>query len=172
MIVKIKQIGTIKPPERANKTDAGYDIISVTEPEIRGELYKDTIFYKNIDYIEYKTNLFIAPQKDFHTLIHPRSSISNYNLVLANSVALIDEGYRNQISLRFKYIIQPEDIAILNVENSVYSVLCKINKNKIYKINEKIGQLVFEPTFYADFILTDKLDQTIRGEGGFGSSGK
>ena len=90
-------------------------------PIIIGEsIIRDDCFYplwKRVDYIEYKTALYISPQspetkfhnKEFyHTLIHPRSSIRKYNLVLANSIGLIDNDYRGEIICCFKYIFQPK----------------------------------------------------------------
>ena len=57
---------SIKRPEYEG--DAGYDLFSRAEPRVSGEpLGKNktlTAIYKNIDYIEYDTNLIIAPTNE------------------------------------------------------------------------------------------------------------
>jgi hypothetical protein len=49
-------------------------------------------------------------------------------------------------------------------------VLGNPDLSKIYKIGDKIAQLVFSPTINVDFVFVDELDQTQRGSGGFGST--
>lgn len=177
MIIKVKRTDNLVLPTRANKTDLGYDVVAMSEPNIVGNFteHNKLKFYKSIDYIEYETNLAIAPQKDinwrgierkFHTFAFPRSSISKYNLVLANSIGLIDNGYRHTILCRFKYIYQPEDLMISPYMN----VLTAINYNKIYKKGDKIAQLVPYKNIDINFEVVDNLDETDRNLGGFGSS--
>lgn len=159
----IKNVNGLNIPFRANQSDAGYDVIATSAPKIVGDQLGGN-FYKRIDYIEYETNLYIAPEGRFHTDLRPRSSISKYNLVLANSVGLIDAGYRNQILVRFKYVWQPEDYVI---ENG--AIMGAINVSKIYNHGDKICQLVPMETHDIDFFSIDKLDNNDRG-GGFGST--
>jgi dUTPase len=103
--VKVNTLDTIRYP--ANETDSGYDIIATSDPFIQGISIDKTDDYLSIDYIEYDTNLIIEPNDGYHTCVFPRSSISKYNLTLANSIGLIDNGYRGVIKLRFKYNAQP-----------------------------------------------------------------
>lgn len=171
----IKNVDGLVLPKRANETDAGYDVIATSDPKIVGEVSTGPA-YKRIDYIEYETNLYIAPDKksesgnfgisvfNFHTDLRPRSSISKYNLVLANSIGLIDRGYRNQILVRFKYIWQPEDYSF-----SDGIMIAVPQRNKIYQKGEKICQLVPMETHEIDFSIVDELDNNDRG-GGFGST--
>lgn len=161
----IKNSVGLNVPARANQTDAGYDVIATSDPKIVGELYGGPT-YKRIDYIEYETNLYIAPEGKFHTDLRPRSSISKYNLVLANSIGLIDKGYRNQILARFKYIWNPEDYSISND-----LLLGTPNLGKIYQKGDKICQLVPMETHDIEFISINELDNNDRG-GGFGSTDK
>ena len=78
-----------------SKGDAGYDLIASSSPKVVGEIYQGYLF-KNISYIEYETNISIEPNSDefedydFFSYLFPRSSISNYNLSLCNSVGVID----------------------------------------------------------------------------------
>ena len=97
----------------------------------------------------------------------PRSSVSKYNLVLANSIGLIDADYRGEVLIRFKYIWQPEDYK-LNTYNKLEGTP---NLERIYKKGDKICQLKVTKVEHAEFVLVDQLDSTQRGEGGFGSTG-
>jgi dUTP pyrophosphatase len=171
MKVYIKKIEGVVLPQRGSDLSAGYDIVATSDPKIVGG-GDFASSHKRIDYIEYETNLFIAPSMvTTHTLIHPRSSISKYNLVLANSIGLVDNDYRGMVICRFKYIWQPEDFTIIDKDNThLITLFGYINRDKIYKKGDKIAQLVFEPTIQVEFEIVDDLTQTQRGEGGFGST--
>lgn len=167
MKIYVKKIEGLTLPKKSSEVSAGYDIIATSDPKIVGVKQEES--WKSVDYIEYETNLFIAPEAiTFHTLIHPRSSVSKYNLVLANSIGLIDNDYRGMVICRFKYIWQPEDFR-MNTQNLLDGI---VNINKIYKKGDTMAQLVFEPTVMVDFELVDDLTKTKRGEGGFGSTDK
>lgn len=185
MKIFVKKIDGVELPTQGNMDDAAYDIVATSEPNIVGVKFERPLdginAWQKIDYIEYKTNLFISPQselkvksngtvlKKFHTLLLPRSSISKKNLVLANSVGLVDNGYRGEICFRFKYIFQPEDFVILpeHGRNRIYALL---NPDNIYKMGDRIGQMKAQPNVPIQFIFSESLDQTARGEGGFGST--
>ena len=133
------------------KGDAGWDLVASSDPEF---VYSDKQ-KKNLLYIEYDTGVVIQPPSGCFTLLFPRSSISKYNLALANSVGVIDAGYRNSIKLRFRFTSKG-----------------KITKNSvIYKKGDKIGQLIFIPLMEVCAYQTDTLDSSERGLGGFGSTG-
>lgn len=185
MKIYVKKIEGLTLPKKASEVAAGYDVIATSEPKIVGE--QEYSVWKRIDYIEYETNLYIASEAmTFHTLIHPRSSVSKYNLVLANSIGLVDNDYRGMVICRFKYIWQPEDFksviqdAVIEFSDSTKipirmatgEIIAYPNFDKIYKKGDTIAQLVFEPTVMADFELVDDLSKTKRGEGGFGSTDK
>jgi dUTP pyrophosphatase len=177
-------------PKTATERSTGYDIIATSDPEIVGKLHGESKnVYESIDYIQYKTNLKIAVQKDrvwtggitspldidYDVLAMPRSSVSKYNLVLANSIGLIDADYRGEILVRFKYVWQPEDfIYVPTSDGNKSSISSKIvgtpNLDKIYKKDDKICQLKITKVEHVEFYLVDVLDTTQRGEGGFGST--
>lgn len=158
----------------AIKGDVGYDVIAASDPKIVG--VKDEFSrggYRSIDYIEYDLNIkadgFQPPEssnEDVFTLIFPRSSISKYNLVLANSIGLIDSGFRSTFKVRFKYIFQPEDLN----QNDLGGLYCVINFNKIYNKGDKICQLVFQKHFHPLIKYATELEQSQRDQGGFGST--
>ena len=166
-------------PKSATDRSTGKDIRATSDPEIKGEIHPDfPNSYKSIDYIQYRTNLFISVKKvmkiedfgstftDYDVLGFPRSSISKYNLLLANSICLIDADYRGEILLRFKYIWQPEDLW----SPTLGKIVGTPNVQKIYKQGDFICQLKATKIEDIQFILTDELDQTERSSGGFGST--
>jgi len=164
-------------PKKGTDRATGFDVIVTSAPEIVGELYENGS-YKRIDYIQYKTNLKLAVQKDrqfsnfgyndldYDILAFPRSSVSKYNLVLANCIGLIDADYRGEVLLRFKYIWQPEDYRI-RTDNLLEG---HVNFNKLYNKGDKVCQLKVTKVENVEFVLVDELDSTNRGEGGFGST--
>ena len=161
---------TIKRPFYTG--DVGYDLIASEEPNIVGERKTPkSPLYKSIDYIEYETNVGVAPEDEsvFYSLVYPRSSVSKYNLILANSVGVVDSGYRNSIKLRFKYIPQPEDFTVANDNMRFYT---KINTEKIYKKGDKIGQLAWMAHNKPFVEFVESLPPSERGPGGFGSTGQ
>jgi len=164
-------------PKKGTDRATGFDVIVTSDPEIVGEMY-DNGTYKRIDYIQYKTNLKLAVQKDrefsnfgytdldYDVLAFPRSSVSKYNLVLANCIGLIDADYRGEVLLRFKYQWQPEDYKI-RTDNLIEGT---VNSDKLYKKGDKVCQLKVTKVEDVKFVLVNELDSTDRGEGGFGST--
>tara|TARA_B100000614_G_scaffold262909_1_gene300770 strand:+ start:233726 stop:234277 length:552 start_codon:yes stop_codon:yes gene_type:complete len=150
-----------KLPEQNTDTDAGYDLVAIGPPEKVWAKNKDDKDYPVLQYIQYRTGIAIQPPRGYHVEIFPRSSISKHDLVLANSIGLVDEGYRGELLVRFKYIEPDND--------------CRKVRNipmKIYQSGDKIAQLVVRKTQKANFVLADELSETDRGTGGFGSSGR
>lgn len=82
-------------------------------------------------------------------LLFPRSSISKTPLRLANSIGLIDAGYRGELIA-----------ALDNTSEEEY----------VIKKNDKLVQLVSFTGEPLSFELVDELDETSRGEGAFGST--
>lgn len=183
----VDSVGEFDPkPFHGSDLAAGYDLFAVNL-EIVGEK-DETGLYRRVDYIQYHTGIQIQPPHEktfssvadlyartYHTLIFPRSSISKYNLQLANSVGLIDTDYSGELLLRFNYLWQPEDLSweesSIKQENGIFNQIRGIvNENRIYKQNDKIGQLIAEPTCFINFKITDNLSETDRGSGGFGST--
>ena len=141
-------------PKKAIENDAGFDIVAIDDGVVSPE-----------GYIQYKTGISIQPPKGVHTEIWPRSNISKYDLVLANSVGLIDNGYRGELLVRFKPVLR---FAFDSKTNTTYAVLpVPIEK---YKKGDKIAQLVISQTIGADLVESNDLASSLRGEGGFGST--
>ena len=111
---------------------------------------KKVVEEEGYGYIEYGTGLAFEIPKGYCGLIYPRSSVSKTGLILANSVGVIDSDYRGEVSFRFKYV--PGSAS--------------------YDIGDRIGQLVVTKVPKVDFVVSEELSGTERGEGGYGSTGK
>ena len=142
-------------PKRANMSDAGYDIVAIDDGTV-----------DDAGFVQYRTGISICPDAGYHVEIFPRSSISKYNLSLANSIGLVDNGYRGEILVRFK-----PTMAIVKNAISVDPYIIYPRETKIYKKGDKIAQLVVRKTEDAEFMIVDELDASDRGGGGFGSTG-
>ena len=139
-------------PTKARTGDAGLDLVatSVTETDM---------------YIEYGTGLAISVPENHGGFILPRSSISKYDLLLCNSVGLIDPNYSGEIKLRFKKTAQETG------SFTIGQYELPGHKATVYKIGDRIGQLLILPVPEIEFEEVEELEQTNRGENGFGSSG-
>jgi dUTP pyrophosphatase len=173
----LKNQGLINMP--AQSGDAGYDIVATQEPRVVGSIYQG-IYYTAIHQIEYDTEIKIEPEKldgnyKFYMLLYPRSSIIKTNLVLANSVGVIDSGYRGSIKVCFKYIAQPEDMRVVEGKTMAgkksSGIVTSINPQRVYHEGDKIAQLI--PCKHNDILLNyvERLSESDRGDGGFGSTG-
>ena len=84
-------------------------------------------------------------------LIYARSGLaSKRGLAPANKVGVIDSDYRGEIM-----------VALHNHSDKAQSV----------DDGERIAQIVFAPYYTAEFNIVDELNDTVRGVGGFGSTG-
>ena len=141
MKVKIKKLSeNAVIPTYSKVGDAGLDLTAVS-------------FQITEKFVEYDTQLAFEIPEGYVGLLFPRSSISNKDLILANSVGVVDSSYRNSVKLRFKR----------TEENSV---LCDVYKNM-----DRVGQIIILPYPTVELIESEELSKTERGEGGFGHTG-
>jgi len=99
--------------------------------------------------VMYKTGLSVQPEKGYHTEILLRSSIVKSGYMLSNSVGLIDRDYTGELIV----------------------VLTKINENSPeLSLPFCLTQLVVRKTNFFEINEVDILEETIRGDGGFGST--
>jgi dUTP pyrophosphatase len=104
--------------------------------------------------ITYGTGLSMEIPKGFVGLVFPRSSIRKTDLSLSNSVGVIDSGYRGEIQATFNQ-----------------KALSK-NGSLLYGVGDRIMQIIIIPYPPIEFEEVNELNNTERGEGGFGSTGK
>lgn len=112
-------------------------------------------------YVEHGTGLAVEIPEGYVGLIYPRSSISKTPFRLANSVGVIDSGYRGEIKLRFQADGHVVDAMLQN----------KL-KTHAYKVGDRVGQLMIIPIPTIETEWAEELTETERADGGFGSTGE
>ena len=127
-------------PSYAKDGDAGLDLTAV-------DFHTD----EQGNYV-YDTGITLEIPKGYVGLVFPRSSIADKELLLTNSVGVIDSGYRGSIKAKFK----PTN---------------NTNTN-IYKVGDRIAQLIILPYPQINFEEVEKLSETERGDKGYGSTNK
>ena len=144
MEIKLKKItDASKVPERGSEHAAGYDLFA----NISG----------NVEILPHETKLIgtgisCAIPAGYFGGIFARSGLSlKEGLRPANCVGVIDADYRGEIKVS------------LHNDSKV---------KRVVEPNQKIAQLVVVPFLTVEFNEVDELDDTDRGEGGFGSTGK
>ena len=141
-IKKLSPAATV--PTYGSEFAAGADLYACTEGENVTILPGETKFIGTGIAAEIPTGLV--------GLIYARSGIAcKRGLAPANKVGVIDSDYRGEIK-----------VALHNHSGEAASI----------EDGERIAQLVIAPYITADFVEADSLDDTTRGDGGFGSTGK
>lgn len=98
------------------------------------------------------TGLAVEIPEGYVGLVYARSGLAcKKGLAPANKVGVIDSDYRGEIK-----------VALHNHGNQAQTVAT----------GERIAQLVIAPYVFAEYEETDDLSDTVRGEGGFGSTGR
>lgn len=128
-------------PKYAKSGDAGLDLTSITKTKNNAS-----------GIITYTTGLAVEIPEGHVGLLFPRSSLSNYDLMLTNHVGVIDSGYRGEITFKFKQVGQ--------------------HAPREYEIGDRIGQLLIIPYPQIELEEVTDLSESERGNGGFGSTGK
>ena len=133
-------------PTYAKHGDAGMDLTATSKE------------YDENGNVCYGTGLAFEVPSGFAGFLFPRSSNTKKDLILGNSVGVIDSGYRGEVVLKFRPVMPLErDIEFGPRE---------------YEIGDRIGQIVIMPVPQIEFNVVDELSTSDRGVGGFGSSGK
>ena len=146
-------------PSYAKEGDAGLDLTATS------------LSYDEFGNVVYGTGLAIEIPEGYVGLIFPRSSNSKQDLLLTNSVGVIDSGYRGEILLKFKHTLSEQD-----VDNSRRSVNLfspdYYTEGRNYELGDRIGQLVIIPYPKITPVFSEELSNTSRGSGSFGHTGK
>jgi len=143
--MKIKIINKSKHelPSYASVAAAGMDL--------RANL-SESIVLKSLERTLVATGLFIELPIGFEAQIRPRSGLAFKNgLTVLNSPGTIDADYRGEIK-----------VILVNLSKEDF----------IINDGERVAQMVIARHEQADWMQVAQLDETARGEGGFGSTGK
>ena len=119
--------------------------------DLEAFLEKDLIVKSNQTIIV-PTGLSIAIDQNLEIQIRPRSGLAaKYNITVLNTPGTIDSDYRGEIK-----------VILINLGNDDF----------VIKNGDRIAQMVISPVIKTEFEIVDELPNTLRGLGGFGSTGK
>ena len=126
-------------PHYAKSGDAGLDLTVTKVKHKKGK-------------VKYYSGLAFEIPQGYVGLLFPRSSNANKDLLMTNSVGVIDSGYRGEVTAVFQKttLLQPEK----------------------YHIGDRFAQLIILPYPQIEFEEVEELSTTERGANGYGSTGK
>jgi dUTP pyrophosphatase len=153
-------------PFRAHEDDVGYNLTFISLDRIEG----DVLFFK--------TGVSVQPPNGYYFDVVPRSSISKLPLEQANSVGVIDPNYRGEIivPVRVTHDSLGQDIGRKSFPNglvrmfnarpaTMYDVA-----NLILDRKPVLFQMILRKRFSSELEQSLELEDTARGDGGFGST--
>ena len=142
MKIKVVNRGHQPLPAYATEQSAGMDLrANLTEPIVLKPLERRLI----------PTGLHIALPAGYEAQVRPRSGLAlKHGLTVLNSPGTIDADYRGEIG-----------VVLINLSQEPFTV----------NDGERIAQMVIARHEQAEFVEVEKLDETERGEGGYGPTG-
>ena len=142
--ILIKKLNSsVQIPSYKTNGASGMDLMAFIEKPINLEPGKSCLV---------PTGLSVAFSQEYEIQIRPRSGLAaKNNISVLNTPGTIDSDYRGEIK-----------IILFNHSND----------NFIINNNDRIAQMVLTPIIKMELEETNELPKTIRGEGGFGSTGK
>ena len=142
--VLIKRLSSkVELPKYKTEGSSGLDLMAFIEKSIKLNPNESVLV---------PTGISVAIAEDLEIQIRPRSGLAaKSNISVLNTPGTIDSDYRGEIK-----------VILLNHGNNEFII-----NNK-----DRIAQMVLAPIIKAEFEEVDELPDTIRGEGGFGSTGK
>ena len=143
--VKLKLSRGMTAPDYATSGSAAVDLRAALEEN-------ETVTLAPGEKAMIPTGLAISPEtKDVVAVIAGRSGLGvKKGVTLSNSIGVIDSDYRGEIS-----------VGLINHGSEPFEI----------KRGDRIAQMMFLPVLTASFLVVETLDETERGEGGFGSTG-
>ncbi len=142
MEVRIKRLDADLPlPRYAHEGDAGLDLYAAEDAEIEPG-----------HRLLVPTGIAVAIPEGYAGFVQPRSGLAlRHGLSLVNTPGLIDSHYRGEIK-----------VIAVNLDPATPISIAR---------GDKIAQLVIQPVARVRLVESEELDETRRGEGGFGSTG-
>ncbi|WP_197319204.1 dUTP diphosphatase [Saccharomonospora sp. NB11] len=128
-------------PSYAHPGDAGADLVTTSDVHIAPG-----------ERVVVGTGVAIALPEGYAGFVHPRSGLAaRTGLSIVNAPGTVDAGYRGEIK-----------VCLVNLDPRETIVLRR---------GDRIAQLVVQRVERADFVEVEQLDETVRGAGGYGSTG-
>ncbi|WP_019481096.1 dUTP diphosphatase [Arthrobacter sp. TB 23] len=140
--VQIKLLDAgMAPPEYAQPGDAGADLRSRIDFRLAPG-----------ERLLVPTGLAIALPDGYVGLVHPRSGLATkHGVTVVNAPGTIDAGYRGEIA-----------VTLLNTDKT---------ESLAFQRGDRIAQLLIQRVEHAEFTVVEELPGSVRGSGGFGSTG-
>ncbi len=143
LIIKIINKSNNPLPEYSTNLSAGLDLRA---------FLSDEIILKPLQRVLIPTGLYIELPEGYEAQIRPRSGLAyKHGITVLNTPGTIDADYRGEIK-----------IILVNLSNDDFTI----------KSGERICQMVIAKHENAVFLKVDSLEDTERGTGGFGHTGK
>lgn len=143
--IQIKALEGAQLPAYATAGSSGADVCAYL-PEA------GTLILESGTYTAVPTGLFIALPSGFEAQIRPRSGLAaKHGVTVLNAPGTIDADYRGEIR-----------VLLINLSKEVYRI----------EHGERIAQMIISPVAQSHFLPVETIDDTERGAGGFGSTGK
>ena len=142
LTVQLKMLDDgLEPPSYAHPGDAGADLRA-----------REDVLLEPGERRLVPTGVSIALPDGFVALIHPRSGLATkHGLTVVNAPGTVDAGYRGEIA-----------VTLLNTDRHAAIEL---------KRGDRIAQMIIQRVEYARFLPVQELGSSVRGGGGFGSTG-
>ena len=142
MIVKIINKSKNELPKYETLFSAGMDLRANLE---------ESIVLKPFQRLVVKTGLFISLQQGYEAQIRPRSGLAlKKGITVLNSPGTIDADYRGEIA-----------VILINLSDSDFEI----------NTGDRIAQMIIAKHETIEWEAVDKLDDSVRGDKGFGSTG-
>ena len=142
MIVKIINKSKNELPKYETLFSAGMDLRANLE---------ESIVLKPFQRLVVKTGLFISLQQGYEAQIRPRSGLAlRKGITVLNSPGTIDADYRGEIG-----------VILINLSDSDFEI----------NTGDRIAQMIIAKHETIEWEAVDKLDDSLRGDKGFGSTG-
>lgn len=133
----------VQLPKYESLAAAGLDVrANISEKIVLGSLERALV----------PTGIRMAIPEGYEIQVRPRSGLAwKHGITMLNSPGTIDADYRGEIK-----------VIVVNLSKEAYTI----------EPQERIAQLVLNKVEQLEFQIVDSLDETERGEGGFGHTGK
>ncbi|MDT4854729.1 Deoxyuridine 5'-triphosphate nucleotidohydrolase [compost metagenome] len=154
MKVRIKKLNPDAViPSYSREGDAGMDLTAVR------------MEFDNHGNIVYGTGLAFEIPRGYVGLLFPRSSNFKKDLILSNSVGVLDSGYRGEVMFKFK-------MNTVETWREGLQLCSQYIERGCYEVGDRIGQIIIIPYPEIEFEEAQELSESERGAGGYGSTGK
>jgi dUTP pyrophosphatase len=113
---------------------------------------EEPVTLKPLDRALISTGLFIALEQGYEAQVRPRSGLAaNHGITVLNTPGTIDADYRGEVK-----------VIMVNLSNEPFTI----------RHGDRVAQMIIARHMSISWQEVDSLDETQRGEGGFGSTGK